>query len=236
MAGSAQEQGALVAYKPDAGVVEEKVEEQRIAIVDAAGGELREVSPADLYVYDYDWSPDGRRFAAEAVHGSGTNNYWTAELYVVDAASGEARSLWKPPLQIAQPRWSPDGASIAVIHGLMSDEGSTGGDVMLVPAAGGAPRNLTPGFAGSASWITWQAGGDVLFTAHADGETMVGTVSPSAAGVDDGLARPRVAHVLQPALATAAPSPPSTSRSRRRRRCGRARSAGGRRSRGSTPR
>jgi Tol biopolymer transport system component len=78
VAGSAQEQGALVAYKPDAGVVEEKVEEQRIAIVDAAGGELREVSPADLYVYDYDWSPDGRRFAAEAVHGSGTNNYWTA--------------------------------------------------------------------------------------------------------------------------------------------------------------
>jgi len=183
VAGSTQEQGALVAYKPDAGVVEEKVEEQRIAIVDVAGGELREVSPADLYVYDYDWSPDGRRFAAEAVHGSGTNNYWTAELYVVDAVSGEARSLWKPPLQIAQPRWSPDGASIAVIHGLMSDEGSTGGDVMLVPAAGGVPRNLTPGFAGSASWIAFRAGGDVVFTAHADGETMVGTVSPSAAGV-----------------------------------------------------
>jgi dipeptidyl aminopeptidase/acylaminoacyl peptidase len=183
VAGSAQEQGALVAYKPDAGVVEEKVEEQRIAIVDAAGGELREVSPADLYVYDYDWSPDGKRFAAEAVHGSGTNNYWTAELYVVDAASGEARSLWKPPLQIAQPRWSPDGASIAVIHGLMSDEGSTGGDVMLVPAAGGPARNLTPGFPGSASWIAFRPSGDVLFTAHADGETMVGTVSPSAAGV-----------------------------------------------------
>ena len=183
VAGSTQEQGALVAYKPDAGVVEEKVEEQRIAIVDVAGGELREVSPADLYVYDYDWSPDGRRFAAEAVHGSGTNNYWTAELYVVDAASGEARSLWKPPLQIAQPRWSSDGASIAVIHGLMSDEGSTGGDVMLLPAAGGAPRNLTPGFAGSASWIAFRPGGDVVFTAHADGETMVGTVRPAAAGV-----------------------------------------------------
>jgi dipeptidyl aminopeptidase/acylaminoacyl peptidase len=183
VAGSAQEQGALVAYKPHSGVVEETVEEQRIAIVDAAGGELREVSPADLYVYDYDWSPDGRRFAAEAVHGSGTNNYWTAEVYVVDAASGETRSLWKPPLQIAQPRWSPDGASIAVIHGLMSDEGSTGGDVMLVPAAGGPARNLTPAFAGSASWIAWRPAGDVLFTAHADGETMIGTVSPSTPAV-----------------------------------------------------
>ena len=163
-------------------MVEEKVEEQRIAIVDAPGRAAR-VSPADLYVYDYDWSPDGRRFAAEAVHGSGTNNYWTAELYVVDAASGEARSLWKPPLQIAQPRWSPDGASIAVIHGLMSDEGSTGGDVMRVPAAGGEPRNLTPGFAGSASWIAWRPSGDVLFTAYADGETMIGTVSPAGGAV-----------------------------------------------------
>ena len=183
VAGSAQEQGALVAYKPDAGVVEEKVEEQRIAVVDAAGGELREVSPADLYVYDYDWSPDGKRFAAEAVHGSGTNNYWTAQLYVVDAGTGETRSLWKPPLQIAQPRWSPDGAQVALIHGLMSDEGSTGGDVMLVPVAGGEPRNLTPGFAGSASWIAWRTSGDVLFTAYADGETMIGTVSPAGGAV-----------------------------------------------------
>ena len=44
VAGSAQEQGALVAYKPDAGVVEEKVEEQRIAIVDAAANLARAVA------------------------------------------------------------------------------------------------------------------------------------------------------------------------------------------------
>src|SRR5207245_9452673 len=95
VAGSGQETGALVAYKPDAGVVEDTVEEQRIAVVDAAGGPLREVSPPDLYVYDYDWSPDGLRFAAEATHGSGTNNYWIAGLDVVDAATGETRSVWK---------------------------------------------------------------------------------------------------------------------------------------------
>jgi dipeptidyl aminopeptidase/acylaminoacyl peptidase len=180
VAGSAQEQGALVAYKPDAGVVEDKIEEQRIAVVDARGGDLREVSPADLYVYDYDWSPDGRRLAAEAVHGSGTNNYWTAELFVVEAASGETRSLWKPPFQIALPRWSPDGASIAVIHGLMSDEGSNGGDIMLVPAAGGPARNLTGDLRASANWLAWRAGGDIVFTAHRDGELMLGSVGPSA--------------------------------------------------------
>src|SRR4029079_17688250 len=86
-------------------------------------------------------------------------------------------------LQIAQPRWSPDGAQVALIHGLMSDEGSTGGDVMLVPVTGGEPRTLTPGFAGSASWIAWRTSGDVLFTAYADGETMIGTVSPAGGAV-----------------------------------------------------
>ena len=86
--GSAQEPGALVAYRPDSGVVEGTIAEQRIAVVDAAPGRVRAVSPANLYVYDYDWSPDGRSFCAEAAEGSGTNNYWIAQLYTVAADSG----------------------------------------------------------------------------------------------------------------------------------------------------
>jgi dipeptidyl aminopeptidase/acylaminoacyl peptidase len=65
VAGSTQGTGALVAYKPDAGVVGEVEEEQRIAIVALATGAVREVSPANMFVYDYDWS---RR---EGVRGSG---------------------------------------------------------------------------------------------------------------------------------------------------------------------
>jgi dipeptidyl aminopeptidase/acylaminoacyl peptidase len=178
VAGSAHPEGALVAYQPDAGVVEEKVDEQRIAVVDVGAGSLREVSPADLYVYDYDWSPDGQRLAAEAAVGSGTNNYWIAELFLIDAATGQARSLWKPPLQIAVPRFSPDGASVAVVHGIMSDEGLNGGDVYSVPVSGGVATNLTPGMAASAAWIDWRPGGEIVFSAHADGGFALGRVRP----------------------------------------------------------
>ncbi len=178
--GSTQETGALVAYKLDAGVVEERVEEQRIAVVDAAGsGHPREVSPADLYVYEYDWSPDGKSFAATAAHGSGTNNYWIAQLYTIAADSGTARSIWKPPLQVASPRWSPDGKSIAVIHGLMSDFGSTGGDIWTVPAAGGEPRNLTPGIAASPNALFYRGDGQILFSEQIDGGYGVATVDPA---------------------------------------------------------
>ncbi|HEY6051785.1 MAG TPA: hypothetical protein VIZ58_11080, partial [Thermoanaerobaculia bacterium] len=177
--GSSQEQGALTAYKPDAGVVLETIEEQRIAVVDAATGRLRIVSPANLYVYDYDWSPDGKSFAAEAAEGSGTNNYWIARLYVVAAQSGETRMVWKPPLQIACPRWSPDGREIAVIHGIMSDEGSTGGDIWTVPSAGGEPKNRTPGMKASASALFWRDSGEILFTEYVEGDEGISTLDAS---------------------------------------------------------
>ena len=173
VSGSSQKPGALTAYKPDSGVVSEVVEEQRIAVADVATGRVREVSPANLYVYDYDWSPEGKRFAAEAAEGSGTDNYWVAQLYVVDAGTGEARSIWKPPLQIACPRWSPDGREIAVIHGIMSDEGSTGGDVWVVPAAGGAAQNRTPAMKASAAALFWRPSGEILFREYVEGDTAI---------------------------------------------------------------
>ena len=187
VAGATQGTGALVAYTPDAGVVGDVVEEQRIAIVDLASGAVREVSPANMYVYDYDWSPDGQAFAAEAVEGSGTNNYWIAQLYVVRADTGKTMSIWKPPLQIAGPRWSPDGRSIAVIHGIMSDEGSTGGDIYVVPvrqdqggpAAGGAARNLTPNLEGSARALGWRPDGRIIFNEYVDGKSALVTVGPN---------------------------------------------------------
>jgi dipeptidyl aminopeptidase/acylaminoacyl peptidase len=177
VAGSTQSTGALVAYKPDSGVVGGVVEEQRIAILNK--GQLREVSPANMFVYDYDWSPDGTAFAAEAVEGSGTNNYWIAQLYTVRADSGKTTSIWKPPLQIAGPRWSPDGKSIAVIHGIMSDEGQTGGDIYVVPSTGGAAKNVTPNLEGSARTLAWRPDGRILFQEYVDGKSALVTVAAS---------------------------------------------------------
>jgi dipeptidyl aminopeptidase/acylaminoacyl peptidase len=71
-------------------------------------------------------------------------------------------------LQIAVPRWSPDGKSIAFIGGLMSDQGSTGGDVWIVSADGGQPRDLTAGRPTSPAWVEW-SGNDYLFVSELAG-------------------------------------------------------------------
>ncbi|HEY4008951.1 MAG TPA: S9 family peptidase [Acidobacteriaceae bacterium] len=59
-------------------------------------------------------------------------------------------------LQIAVPRYSPDGKRIAFIGGLMSDQGSTGGDIWTINADGkGAPTDITPGIDGTPTWEAW---------------------------------------------------------------------------------
>jgi len=162
--------GATQPTAPDAGVVEEKFFEQRLAIFDLASGNMRQVSPADLYVYEYDWSPDGKSFAMTAAHGNGDNNWFIAELYTMPLASGETKSILKPSMQIAEPHFSPDGKTIAFIGGLMSDEGVTGGDIYTIAATGGEARNRTPNMKASASWLRWlPASNALLFTEHVDG-------------------------------------------------------------------
>ncbi len=171
--------GPLVAMEAAVGVIESKIYEQRLVAVSAGGGEAHPISPADMYVYEYDWSPDGKTFAATAAHGSGDDNWWIAQLYTLPAAGGEMKSILKPPLQINMPRWSPDGGSIAYISGLMSDFGAIGGDVYVVPSHGGEARNLTPDRKASASWITWLGSGQILAVEIADGQSAIATVDPA---------------------------------------------------------
>jgi dipeptidyl aminopeptidase/acylaminoacyl peptidase len=173
-----KEPGPMGPAARDTGVVEERIDEQRIAVVNVETKALRFVSPPDLYVYEYAWSADGRGFAAVAAKGSGDDNWWRAELLAVDAASGATRLLWKPPLQIASPVVSPDGSAVAVIHGLMSDQGATGGDVYVVPAAGGTARNLTPGHRASAGSLAWPSASRLLVTELAGEVTAVVALDP----------------------------------------------------------
>jgi dipeptidyl aminopeptidase/acylaminoacyl peptidase len=183
---AAREAGPLVAATPDAGVVAEHIDEQRLTLVDPASGALRQVSPANLYVYEFDWSPDGKSAIATAAPGSGDDNWYVAELYRIDLASGSTRSILKPGMQIAMPCCSPDGKRVAFIGGLMSDEGIPAGDIYVVSAEGGEPRNLTPALHASAAWLQWLPDRSrILFAEHVDGMSGFATLDPSSGSVRD---------------------------------------------------
>jgi dipeptidyl aminopeptidase/acylaminoacyl peptidase len=154
-----KEVGATEAGTPIAGDLDEATPEQRIAVLDH--GALHWASPPDLFVYEYDWRPDGKGFVGTAAPGNGDDNWWSAKLLAF-SADGAARVLYAPAdnrQQIAMPRVSRDGATVAFIAGIMSDFGSTGGDVYTLPLDGGAARNVTPAMRASASALAWGCDG-----------------------------------------------------------------------------
>ena len=177
--------GPLVAETPETGEIKDVFFEQRLALVDATSGEFRQISPADMYVYEYDWSPDDARFAVIAAHGNGDNNWYIAQLYTLDAdVLGLMKSIHKPPLQIANPAWSPDGKKIAFIAGLMSDEPSVGGDIYTIAATGGEATNVTPEMKATANWLAWTPEGKIVFGESVEGDAAVATVDPASGRID----------------------------------------------------
>ncbi|HET6554068.1 MAG TPA: S9 family peptidase [Dyella sp.] len=172
---------AVYAAKPAAGEIGvDGVEVQRVASVDAGGGAVHLLTDANTYAYEFSWSPDGKRIAYVGAPPPGDNNWWVAKLYVQDArAEAKATMVLDPTtvkgslhgLQMALPRFSPDGQRIAFIGGLMSDQGSTGGDIYAVSSRGGDPVNLTPDTTVTPVWFTWTANANMLVSQVSNGQS-----------------------------------------------------------------
>jgi dipeptidyl aminopeptidase/acylaminoacyl peptidase len=176
--GAHKRTGAVEAGAALVGRIGQNNDEQRIAILPASGGALKLVSPADTYVYEFDWTPDGKGFVATAAKGNGDNNWWVATLDRVDAATGAARVIAAPRMQMNLPRVSPDGKTVAFIGGLMSDWGPVGGDIYTVPLAGGVPADVTPNYNGTFRGLAWRGGG-LMAAALRDDRAAVVAVSPT---------------------------------------------------------
>ena len=155
-----------------------------------------------LHVYEFSWSPDSQMVTYVAAAPPGENNWWVAKLYVQTVERsfcslpintpecGEVMkiilgSILDPAkvsgplhgLQIAVPRFSPDGKQIAFIGGIMSDQGSTGGDIYVIPAVGlkpgEAPKDITPNRPASPAWFTWRDNHSLLISEHTGGSSHI---------------------------------------------------------------
>jgi dipeptidyl aminopeptidase/acylaminoacyl peptidase len=160
------------------GVIDDlaEVEIQRVAIVDPSQAAMRQITPPGLYIFEFDWSPDGKTLLYTAAPPPGDDNWYIAQLYTQQVNGGAPLSIYKPQLQIALPRWSPDGKSVAFIEGLMSDEGATGGEIYQLSREGGKPRDLTPGRASTPSWYCWRSDTEMLFTEFTGGSTAISSL------------------------------------------------------------
>ena len=65
-----------------AGEVGQEIHEQRIALF--TPDEVHWASPPDLFVYEYDWLPDGSGVVGTAAPGEGDAQWWSAKLYAFE--------------------------------------------------------------------------------------------------------------------------------------------------------
>ncbi len=126
------------------------------------------VSPEDLSVGSYAWSPDGLTLAV--LEGRAMQRPQVAKpgaIWLLDAATGETRRRIDPPperqLLLGGPAWSPDSQQIAwsaavVVEGRRAENR----EIRVLSVADGTIRTVLPVGACQASLPSWRADGEAL--------------------------------------------------------------------------
>ncbi len=142
-----------------------------IYVMDADGGNPRNLTKNRNDDTFPSWSPDGKRVAFVSDRdGHVMNGISTAEIYVIDADGDNPQNLTNNPGSDRDPSWSPDGKRIAFSSLRRDKDGNLGHfDIYVMDADGGNPRRLTenPHGARSPSWSP--DGGRIVFSTRRDG-------------------------------------------------------------------
>ena len=133
------------------------------------------VTPPDVTIWEYAWSPDGSRLAVYYTTDPDETDWYRGQLGVVPVGGGAVRQVVRLNCQASALAWSPDGTRLAYVSAEWSDRGLVGGDVFVVPVSAEATlaeaRNLMPGIDCSPSWLQWFPDGRRLLYAAWSGTT-----------------------------------------------------------------
>ena len=136
----------------------------RLWTLNLESGSVKQVTAADLHIWEFCWAPDGSAVAAITSDKPHRWDWYRSRLSRIDVISGEITTLHEPDRQLARPAWSPDGKWIAVVTSVWSDPGMTGGDVLLVAGDGSEVRHLAGNDPRSHLSLHWEPDGRSLLT------------------------------------------------------------------------
>ena len=174
--------------KWDPVVEDERIQHPRLWVIGTApGSEPRALSDGSDFIWWVRWSPDSRSLAYITSPTGKPDDGNAQDLAVVPVMGGAPRKLGVIGTSFV---WSPDSRWIALATSAHRDVWVEKTDLWVVPAAGGAPANLTASFDEDATQPCWSAASDTLFFHAAIGVgTRVASVPRAGGAVTLGIER-----------------------------------------------
>jgi dipeptidyl aminopeptidase/acylaminoacyl peptidase len=152
--------------KDDARVVDKEDKRARLWILNVATREARVLTKANWEMKELAWLPSGDRVVVKGTEHPESDQY-TDRIFSLQVADGTMKELVKPLGPFGEMRVAPDGRTISYVG--PREDGPEPHDLMLLPVASHAARNLT---GASLDRLVqdyhWQKGGSVVLLA-ADG-------------------------------------------------------------------
>lgn len=175
----------------------------RLMLLEHGSAHARPIARSSAGLGQFRWSPDGKKIAftarpeptaeerATVAAGNdqivvGANDH-PMSLHVADLANGSDTRI-TTDVSVSNFGWSPDSAQFVIVAAPSSavDDRLLSTRLFVVPAAGGALRNLVPGVAGPAMYPRWSPDGKTIawLNGASDNDPFSGTiyVAPAAGG------------------------------------------------------
>ena len=139
---------------------------RRLLLIDLGSGNVTEVGPPDLSIWEVDWDGDHTAVAVVATDHTGSG-WYQGVVARLDLQARTAHTLYEPEWQMEGLERSPDGTRALIVEGYASDHGLLAGSIMVIDVATGETSDPWPDLqsVGLASWCD----DDSIWYASTDG-------------------------------------------------------------------
>ncbi len=134
--------------------------------IQAEDGEAKMITPKNLYIWEFAWSPDGSRLALRISDEPGADIDQMYTRYAVLNRDGTGlKEIMTSPRKKTSVSWSPDGTQLAVLAGKVYSD-PLPQRIWILNVEDTEKRDITPsGWEGTPEWISWMDDYTLIFTA-----------------------------------------------------------------------